>query len=740
VIVIEDVHWSDEEGQEFLAYLIPALARKPVGFILTARLGGRPNWLTPETESLRLEALGEEAALSIVGGILDTLRPGVRREILRRSQGNPLYLEELARSLTDTLDKTVRSVPGTVQGLLQSRIDRLEPPVRLAIQMASVLGPQFSVGLLHRMYALDPQPVNFELALETLEEQAFVEPTEQLGVRRFRHALMQEVAYGGILSRFRKVLHESAAQLGEEHYAERLEAEAPFFAHHYWEAELRERAAPHLFRAAMSAATQYDLYAAERWFEQLSEVQKEHPEVLPNAGDRAAVLLRYGAVLLDRGRYDVANDLFNRLGVLGSQLPQKEWVVQSLRYRGQIAALRGRIDESRQLFEQGLDEVAGTAGQVAADLRTGLGLALYFASDGDAAVIQFTEALELYEQIDDQLGQAKCYINIGNVLDDLQHDRKAAEPSYEKALELIEKVGDRRLKTGVLLNLATLAMERGDWEDALSRLRHIERLAEETGWSFMRFLSLQNQASCDLPLGRLAMGLDNLDTCLREGETMLKAPDRVLIRELQFEAYLSALDIERAAEKLDEAKAVAEEIDREEMIDSLLLNQGRLLVSRGEWKEASRIFSEAAESAVKLGHPSIEFLARAHHYRSLARTGIHNVQPPSFGEIDQRPTRAIVLFLIADAEAEAGANAAVAMRLEESGRLAGELGNIALERAAYERAAEVWRALGDEEARQLALVRAALAMASLEANLPAELREGFSAHPRNRDLRGLVPA
>jgi tetratricopeptide (TPR) repeat protein len=490
----------------------------------------------------------------------------------------------------------------------------------------------------------------------------------------------------------------------------------------------------------MSAATRYDLYAAERWFGQLSEVQAEHPHVLPNASDRAAVLLRYGAVLLDRGRYDLADDLFHQLGELGGQLPQTEWVVQSLRYRGQIAALRGRIDESRQLFEQGLEEVSGEVGQMAADLRTGLGLAQYFASEGDAAVIQFKEALKLYEQIDDRLGQAKCYINIGNVLDDLQHDRKAAEPSYEKALQLIEEVGDRRLKTGVLLNLATLAMERGDWEDALSRLRHIESLAEETGWSFMRFLSLQNQASCDLPLGRLALGLEKLDTCLREGEAMLKAPDRVLIRELQFEAYLSALNIDRAAEKLDEAKAVAEELDREEMIDNLLLNQGRLLVSRGEWEQASLSFSEAAENAAKLGHPSVEFLARAHHYRALARRGISNAQPPSTGEIDQRPTRAVALFLVADGEAVNSPAPDAALRLQEAGELAGELGNVALERAAYERAAEVWGAVGEEQARQLAMERAARAMASLEANLPADLRDEFSAHPRNRALRELLPA
>ena len=422
VIVIEDVHWADEEGQEFLAFLIPALARKPVGFILTARMGGRPDWLSPQTATLQLEALGEDAAKSILGGLLDTMRPAVRREILRRSQGNPLYLEELARSLSATVEDAVQSVPGTVQGLLQSRIDRLDPPARLAIQMASVLGPRFSVDLLHRMYALDPQPMSFEKALAILEEQAFVELAEAEGVRRFRHALMQEVAYGGILLRLRKVLHESAAQLGEEHYAAQLESEAPFFAHHYWEAGLPDRAAPHLFRAATNAAAQYDLPSAERWFGQLATVQAENPEVLPDVSDRASMMIQYGAVLLDRGRYDAADSLFARLDELGTELGHDEWVGQGLRYRGQIAALRGQLGDSRVLFESGLERVPPTEQQITADLHTGLGLVLYYGSDAKGSLAQFEIALQIYQQINDRLGQAKCYINIGNVLDDLRND------------------------------------------------------------------------------------------------------------------------------------------------------------------------------------------------------------------------------------------------------------------------------------------------------------------------------
>jgi tetratricopeptide (TPR) repeat protein len=589
------------------------------------------------------------------------------------------------------------------------------------------------------MYALDPQPVAFDAALSSLEEQAFVERTEVDEVRRFRHALMQEVAYGGILLRLRKVLHESAAQLGEEHYAERLESEAPFFAHHYWEADLREQAAPHLFRAAMNAAGQYDLHAAERWFGQLSEAQVEHPEILPDASDRASMMIQYGAVLLDRGRYDAADDLFARLDELATEQKCDEWVGQALRYRGQIAAIRGRLADSRVLFESGLERVPATEERITADLHTGLGLVLYYSSDGDGALAQFETALELYQRVDDRLGKAKCYINIGNVMDDLRNDREAAEPSYVKALALTEEVGDRRLKTGVLLNLGTLATERGDWEDALARFLHVETAAEEIGWSFMRFLSLQNQASCNLSLGRIGSAIALLETCLREGEMTMRGDDRIRVRRLLFEAYLAALERKRATKVLEEARSVAAEIEMDELEDEIRLDEGRVLAAGGQWGEAAGAFGEALEAAERLGHPTIVPVARAHYFRATIRAGLDG-GPPPMARIEQKPTNALVTYLVADGEAWRKPSEEAARSLVEAGELAAGLGHVALERAAFERAAEVWGVIGNEEARDLALLRAAVAMASLKASLPPDLLEGFATHPRNQALRGLVPA
>jgi hypothetical protein len=173
--------------------------------------------------------------------------------------------------------------------------------------------------------------------------------------------------------------------------------------------------------------------------------------------------------------------------------------------------------------------------------------------------------------------------------------------------------------------------------------------------------------------------------------------------------------------------------------DTLRLDEGRLAAAGGHWVEAARAFSEALAAATRLGHPMVAPMARAHLSRASSRIG-ESVEPPSPDEIDQRPTRALVIYLAADVDAAREPSKEAGQKLEEAGELAGELGFVALERAAFERAAEVWEAIGDHEAGEVALRRAAIAMASLEANLPTDLREAFTVHPRNEALRTRVHA
>ncbi|MGH7543166.1 MAG: adenylate/guanylate cyclase domain-containing protein [Gemmatimonadota bacterium] len=736
VIVFEDVHWMGEEPSEFLAFLLPRLSAARIGAILTARPGTSGPWLPPQIRRLFLDRLSELDARSILGDLFNELRPQERRELIRRSEGNPLYLEELARSMRESLETAATSVPGTLQGLLQSRIDRLPPPVQAALQMAAVLGSRFSTGLLGRMYQLEAQSMTSEVALRALEEKGFLEAGEGDGdQRRFRHPLMQEVAYGGLLLMVRKILHESAARLGEEFYSDRFEAEAPFFAHHYWRAGLKVDAAPHLWKAGLSSARNFELLTAEKYLSRFAGIIEEEPVIIKDAVDRAHFEEVYGKILLERNEMEAARSHFERLRELGESEGRTEWTVAGIMYAGQVASALGNLDEAKNLYEQGMSFPLGEKDeQLVADLHNCLGNVYSAYGEADRALREHEKALEIRERIGDRRGISKSLINIGFVFMELTDDLARAEDHFHRALNLTREIGDRQLRSMTLNNLGRVAIEKGEWKHALTRFQRMEELAEELGWPLLRYMSLRNQAYCELSLGHIDSALRNLRICTEKGDNVLVPAERFFVRAILFETYLRALAGARAEGALREAEEILDEHELEELTDILLVAEGRWLTSQREWEKATGVFAQAAEAAQRVDHRWNERLALMLGYRSARRAGLHPPRPPD------PPTKipwesALLGYLRADAEAADGPSPEVLRDLQQAGDIAGQLGEAGLERAAFERLAELLGRMGDHEGQTAAARRAMKAMEVLEQHLPDELRDAFVNHPRNVALR-----
>lgn len=736
---IEDVHWIGEEAAELLGFLLNALLEAPVGFLLTARTGYDIEWFPADSVRIHLEPLGEEAALQLLGDLTRDLSVEQRRELIRRSEGNPLFIEELVRTLRTHDKKEIASIPSTVQGLIKSRMDLLPAPVQSLLHMAAVLGGRFPAPLLHRMYALESSPIAFDAALAVLEEESLLDvPQGTKGECEFHHALMQEVAYSGLLVRLRRVLHESAARLGEEYYADRKEAEAIYFAHHFWYAELRDEAAPYLWIAGSRAAEGFDLQLAEKYLSRAAQVVDENPMLLTDVGDRARLEETLGNVLLHRGLLDAADERFLRLESLGEAEHRNEWTARGREFRGRTAWYRGQLDTAQELFESGLSLLSGSGGRVVADLHNDLGAVLYYKDLAEEAFAQHSTALELRTEIDDKLGMAKSFNNIGNLLLD-RDDLDGAEEHYLRCLGLAEEIGDRQLLCQALNNLGLVQKGRGLLEKAIETYQRAEKLLEEMGWAHARYVTQQNQADIEISLGRIGAALDHLNACLRRGDAILEPLNRVNTRCYLFDAYLSALADDHAEQALQEARSLQQELSLKEAERSVLLREGRWQAARGEWMEAANAFGRAATIAREENQLSTLALAEAQRRRALARAGVAVSDPALETSGIQPPLSALLAFLDADANAAQGPSIESAHAFGRVAELAGELADIALERAALERQAQVLESLGESSGVDAILRRAAVAMGSLEANLPAELREAFAAHPRNEALRALVP-
>src|SRR5688500_10863257 len=737
VLWVEDAHWLDEAAQEFLAFLLPVLANSPVGVLMTGRPELTGGWIPASVRRLALPPLDDEAARALLGDFTEDLDAESRRDLVRRSQGNPLYLEQLARSLREGGGRT--GIPGTLQGLIMARIDRLEAPIQALLQMAAVLGTRFSAVLLRRMYALEAGPTDFHVALRSLDGGFLVAQDRERHVWGFRHAMTQEVAYGGLLLGVRKILHESAARLGEEVFADRIVAEAPFFAHHYWQAGLPQEASPHLWIAGRAAAEAYELAAAEEFLGRLAQAGAEDGQGLLSGEELARFLEMYGNVLLHRGRLEAADVRFRQLEREGERAGRADWSARGVEYLGRTAWYRGELDAAQQLFERGLSRLPEGQHRIEADLHNDLGIVYYYRGRPEDAFAQHSAALELRERIGDRLGMAKSHSNIGNLLADFRDDLEGAELQYRLGLEMAEAIGDRQMQYSTLFNLATIMQDRGEWNDAIAIYRQGERLLEEIGWGHARYQNLQRQAESEIALGRIDRALRHLQECLSRGDTILEPANRVNTRTFLFDAYLRACADEYAGTAIADGRRLVDELRVEEALETVQLREGRWLAARGRWAEAAVAFGDAAAQARSQNHGSFGALAEAHQTRARVRAGERDSPSPPV-EQRQAPLRAVIEYLHADAAAELDPTPEAAARLERVSDEAARLGDFALERAAAEGVAELRLARGDEAGHAAALERAARAMAVIENGLPKDLAEAFAAHPRNEALRRLLEA
>ena len=252
VLLIEDVHWAEDDLCDLLDTLIAQL-QGPLLVLVTGRpevLDRRPAWggAWRHTSAMRLEALPPIDTDRLVAELLGAGVPDAIRElVVDRAEGNPFFVEELVGTLVDRGVLTRRngswafgelptgfSVPDSVQAVLAARIDLLPEAEKAALQAASVIGRTFWTGPVYELVAGESPNIGL------LEERDFVRRragSSLAGEREYviKHALTREVAYGSLPKARRARMHAAFAAWLERR-AEGRDELAPVLAHHYCEA------------------------------------------------------------------------------------------------------------------------------------------------------------------------------------------------------------------------------------------------------------------------------------------------------------------------------------------------------------------------------------------------------------------------------------------------------------------------------------------------------------------------
>ncbi len=495
---IEDVHWADRELLEQLAALANAAAAVPLLIALTSRIEGDPidsAWRSligscPIT-TLDLAPLSAEDAFSLARSYIQA-DSEFMRGCIERAAGNPLFLDQLLQMADESAKE---KIPGSVQSIVQSRMDRLDPEARTALEAAAVLGQRFAGDALAAML----EQTSYDCA--ALIEHRLVRP-EGDGFL-FAHALVREGVYATLLRDRRQDLHGRAAAWFQRR-------DTGLFAQHL-EGAADPRAQAAYLAAAQAEAERHRLDAALRLIEagltlpgteqapfELTCLKGEVLRLLadsegsidcyqaakalaesPEQEATACIGLAAGMRILDR--FDQAFAQLDRAATLAEQAGRQAMLAEIWSMRGNLYFPLGRTDDCLSAHTKALG-LAREAGATAAEVQAqgGLGDANYAKGRLPLARQHFANCVAIARQ--EGLGR----IDVANApmlawTTLLTGDYAAGESLAEAARDQAIAAGGDRAAIIAYNALATLELDRGKVEQGIGYSDEIVRLSERLG-------------------------------------------------------------------------------------------------------------------------------------------------------------------------------------------------------------------------------------------------------------------
>jgi class 3 adenylate cyclase/tetratricopeptide (TPR) repeat protein len=268
-MIFEDIHWIDPTSLELLAAIVEHVSQLRVLLVVTARPEFTPPWPSyPHTTTISLRRLVRRDGAALVERVTGGKRlpKEVMDEILARTDGVPLFIEELTKTVLESgllqeqdgqyvLERPLPplAIPTTLHASLMARIDRLAP-VREVAQIGAVAGREFHYELLYAVAGLPREKLDEALGQLVQSELIFRRGEIPHAVYTFKHVLVRDAAYASLLKSRRGNLHGAIANALEQRFPEVAQNQPETLAHHLTEAGLTEKAIGYWLTAGRSAA------------------------------------------------------------------------------------------------------------------------------------------------------------------------------------------------------------------------------------------------------------------------------------------------------------------------------------------------------------------------------------------------------------------------------------------------------------------------------------------------------
>ncbi len=495
VVQVEDIHWMDPTTGELLGLLVDRARALPILVVMTARPELQPPWPLPaHVTRLHLNRIGRAQATHLMERLAGNgpLPEEVRNLILERTDGVPLFVEELTKAILESgaLERgadgwaltgplpTIR-IPATLHDSLMARLDRLGPAREVAL-WASALGRTFTPDLL---LAVVPNPhAEVEAALEKLVEAGMLyrHGLDQHDTLEFKHALVQTAAYQSLLRERRQAMHGRIAEVLEQRLGEAAPAEV--LAHHLAEAALPERAFAQAMRAGDEARARYASPEAWARYQYALTLARRLAPGEPAARLEIRAILKSAAVAARSAEVDAVLAELPTARTLAERYDLSWRLAQVLYWCGRLNYVAGRFGPAAEFARQSLALADRTANAQLAAAGTNLLARIHCLRGEPLAGIAYAERnVQQMRELGDRVEEATMCgvlafalalagrfaeaeevalegVRLGDALDHLptraacrffegivhgwRGDLARAEPAFEAALALAEDSGD----------------------------------------------------------------------------------------------------------------------------------------------------------------------------------------------------------------------------------------------------------------------------------------------------------
>lgn len=548
VLLLDDVHWADEDSLQVMETLFHQLAQAPIYVLILTRptlLERFPHWGESGERRLRLtlKPLPREESLNLTSELLKKMpNPPLALQdlVVNGAEGNPFYVEELIKMLIDTrvivtdpqawrveaerLD--VARVPATLTGILQARLYNLLPEERLVLQCASVIGRAFwseAVEALRQDAGLGAG-ASVPDALGGLRHKDLIFPRDPSAFAgslefSFKHSLLREVAYDTVLKRERPTYHADVANWLIAHSGERVNSYATQIAEHFERAGENFKAAEYFSRAAQQA------HAVCAYGEAIADLERAlrllEGETSSEAGAlQLSIEVRLGDIYGSKGNYAEAKKHLEGAVMLARARGDQRNLATALGQLGRLLFWQGDYEPARIHMEEALP-LARALNDRPSEVFTlrQLGNIAFTVGAYDVAHRHYEESLTLARELNASIDIANALNALGSVESTLNRFAEAL-PYYEQALEYYRAEDDFFGVAMALSNVSEVHFGLEDYAASEQASREALKVSQQIGSDSLIMAALTRLGMICLKLDHLTEAQSSLNEGLRLCQTM----------------------------------------------------------------------------------------------------------------------------------------------------------------------------------------------------------------------------